>query len=46
MAKRKKNQNQAQAEVTNNAADTEFGTEVPQSKKARKRAARERKKNK
>ncbi|MFD2043109.1 hypothetical protein ACFSTA_02175 [Ornithinibacillus salinisoli] len=45
MAKRKKNQNQAQtqAEVTNNASDTEFGAEFTQSKKARKKAARERK---
>ncbi|WP_269083313.1 hypothetical protein [Ornithinibacillus contaminans] len=43
MAKRKKNQ--SGSEVTNSASDTEFGSEVPQSKKARKRAAREKKNN-
>lgn len=43
MAKRKKNK--SPAEETNNAADTEFGAEITLSKKARKRAARERKKN-
>jgi hypothetical protein len=46
MAKRKKNKNQSQSEVTNNANDTEFATEFTQSKKARKRAAREERKNK
>jgi hypothetical protein len=45
MAKRKNKQNQSQPEVTNNASDTEFGAEFTQSKKARKRAAREKKKN-
>ncbi|GGA79224.1 hypothetical protein [Ornithinibacillus halotolerans] len=44
MAKRKKNRNSAPAEVTNNANDTEFAVEFTQSKKARKRAAREKKK--
>lgn len=39
----KKNQNQ-QEPVENKASDAEFATEVPQSKKARKRAARERRK--
>ncbi len=39
MAKRNNNPNQ------NKASDTEFGAELTQSKKARKRAARESKKN-
>lgn len=41
MAKRKNNRNQPQA----GAADTEFGAEISQSKKARKKAARESKNN-
>ncbi|SHF95584.1 hypothetical protein [Ornithinibacillus halophilus] len=48
MAKKRKKKNQSQqpqaSELTNNAADTEFGVEFTQSKKARKRAAREKKK--
>lgn len=43
MAKRKRNK--SPAEVTNNVEDTEFGSEITMSKKTRKRAARERKKN-
>lgn len=42
MAKRKNNQNQS----LNGATDTEFGTESTLSKKARKKAARENRKNK
>jgi len=43
VAKRKGNK--SPSEAMNNAGDTEFGSEVTLSKKARKRAARERKKN-
>ena len=42
MAKRNNNQNQPHIEGSK-ATDTEFGGELTQSKKARKRAARERK---
>lgn len=42
----KSKKNQSQSAVTNNTGDTEFGVEFSQSKKARKRAAREQKKNK
>ncbi|WML44712.1 hypothetical protein [Neobacillus sp. PS3-40] len=44
MTKQNNNRNQSQAGGSK-AADTEFGAEFSQSKKARKKAARERKNN-